>query len=424
MDTQYNLRAMKNRYLLILIVFFALSGCTKELAVDEFTPCGGKIEETLLSVNWKHLLDQDKSLYETFEPVVFDNTLIYTIGQDDFNYIVIKRDLTTGEIVKEEIVYWLLGGQSFRHEDEMIFVELGRILAMSLHTLETRLLWDFEYSPHFTGIDEDLTMIDNRLYFTDLAFNNNTGQYYDRLISLNIKNLEYEQLYEWDEKPQAFYGVHRFKIWKNENGENTMTYLDGRSLSGFQSDALSIGRLGTVNLLTKELLFENNILVEFDDYVVIDGFEIYENQVHIEMNLQNFSQYDLTIFNSYETRTGTLLWTNEFTTNGQPFEINRYYQNRNSLIIKAYSTVHEIDLDTGEIINNNIAINSNGYFFNFGTKIGYVFDGEIRVFDPKIGCITESYNIPENILNAVTYNPDLDVLYTYTNSKFVELSLN
>ena len=418
---------MINKYLYLLIALLAFSGCTKELDADQFTPCGDALEEIQITPTWTGPLSPTSStLFKPMRPVEYNGFLIHCIGHGQ-EQIIVKRNLETKEIVLQKEIHRLDYDGVIQNNHELIYVELGRILALDLNTFDIRTLWDYNYSPHSTEIEEDISIINGKLVFIDLKQVDNS-KYVDQLISLDITNLNHDVLFEWNEKPQSSIGIYRFKVWENINGNLMLNYLEG--YSSFQIGFLSAGKLGCVNLTNNNLLYENDILEEYEDDIDIEGFEIFGNQVNIEMQIGGnlFTNEFITQYKSFNAETGQLLWSKDYKTAGLVFKFNSYNEARNSVIILSQSNLLELDLSSGEQLNEEIVVLGliSDHNFQIGSKLGFVHQYEIKFFDLEIGCITQSTRInngfaDNRVQNDIFYNELKKTIYAYNQSEFLAI---
>ena len=153
---------MKNNYSYLLIALISISSCTKELEADEFTPCGENIQEIKITPNWTAPLDPVNShLYKPMKPIEYNGHLIHSIGYGQ-EQIIVKRDLETKEIVLQKEILRLDYDGAIIHNHELIYVELGRILALNLNSFETRIIWQYSFNPHYTEIEKDILIVNEK----------------------------------------------------------------------------------------------------------------------------------------------------------------------------------------------------------------------------------------------------------------------
>lgn len=418
---------MTNKYLYLLFALIVFSSCTKELEADQFTPCGDVLEETVITPKWTAALNSmNSNIFKPMRPVEYNGFLIHSVGHGQ-EQIVVKRNLETKEIVLQQEILRLDNDGVIQHNHELIYVELGRILALDLNTFGIRTIWDYNYNPHYTEIEDDITIVNGKLIFVDLKQVDNSN-YVEQLISLDIASLNHDVLFEWKEKLQPIIGIYRFKLWENTNGESMLNYLDG--YGGLQGGFLSVGKLGCVNLTNNNLLYENDILAEYEDDIDIEGFDLFGNQINIEMQIggNTFTNEFITQYKSFNAETGQLLWSKDYKTGGSEFKFNTYSEARNSVTLVSQSNLLEIDLSSGEQLNEEIALFGliSNHNFLIDSRIAFVQQYEIKFFDLEIGCITQSITIDNEpadnrVKSDLYYNELSNTIYAYNQTEFLAI---
>jgi|GEM_PF-6606302 len=416
---------MKNNLFFLLIAIVSVIGCTKELDADEFTPCED-LNELVVTPSWSSSLHPGANIFEPMEPKEYNDFLIYSHGHEQ-SQIITKRNLITGEIVFEKNIEGLDGSNNILHNNEIIFVEYGRILSLNLDDFEIRVIWEFEIYPQAT-MDEGLAIIDNRLVFPihELVSENN---YQERLISIDLENGNSETLYQWPDTTERRPNVKNFKLYKNTNGEKIITLIYGNGPISF--DYFETAKLESINLTTAEILMEVDLLPDSTKILEVNSFEIYHEQVNIELIEKTDFAISLSSieYRSYNTNTGVALWTNEYDTDGRVLYFKTYDEDRNSITLLVGSSILEVNLISGELVNEKLNIQGFRSYNNIqrGSEIIFTLNNQIKIVDLDISCITKVIKIEsvETELNPleyyIFYNENRQEIYVYNQTNFLAI---
>lgn len=409
---------MKYTVILLSLLFFLLSSCTKEI----MDPCLGRFISDQISIQWDSLDSKERNEninrgYRLNEQIVYLSTefeLTYP-AITTFSTTLFKMDSKNHKISDQRE---LILGRHYYSKSHIYYWQDSSITSIDLNTFQEEIVYNHlpYYNIYITYNIFSPSFIGDYMYICNIS---EKSDEYD-IIRINLVSKSFEKVFSYKYVPFTNTNNHYVpKVMLNNDGDVILSYTQRLTSNYMEQRKLII-----FNLTTNTEVFSIN-LKSSTSKIILDEQHVYLNG--------DSNKISITAYNILK---GTKIW--EVSTFHQ--EPNRFFgpnslsygllKNDEIILVIADNNTHLFDSSTGEELfkcdyrSSYMSVNENQILSVQNNDINYTID----IYDLESNCLTKQFVLEEAFKGqshnkSLLWNVESQKINLYNGKKFIELKV-